>query len=689
MAAGRGEADAMRRLTEAVRAGRRWERARQLASGLNPVVVSPAAPREKVAALDAWGPSLMPRSARSQGVAMGLGVLGARATSGAAELLTRMAAPPEAPLRARLLARAVVGGAGAALAAVPERHCRRLWVASLRSTGVLLRDGAAGGAVHDVGHWLQRRYPDRRGVRPLAIGAVHAAGLLYRAGRRLPARGATVRRERPAPASLATAMATSYAITTVGTGLARGFMWSRGALEAYFGPGPSKRTLARVVNAGLWAAGAMAAYNAGVAYVGQANEKVEPGYATPPTSPLLSGGPGSLLPFTDLGQQGRRYVTDVVTPELIQQVMGEQALAHPIRTYVGFNSQPLYQTGRAELALAELDRTGAFDRSVLLLISPTGTGWVDHTLIEAAEFLTRGDIATCCIQYARYPSFLSVQKVALGRRQFRLLLWGVSQRLAGMPPERRPRVLVFGESMGAWTSSDVIMFQGIEGFDHYGIDRALWVGLPWLAKWSRSGMTRGSSTLVPEGTVRVFDHHDQLKELTDDQRARLRAVVLSHDNDPIAVLGPDLIVQRPPWLADGQRGRGVPQTMRWQPLDTFLQTGMDAMNAMLTTPGQFASFGHDYRADMAQFVRAAYGLPDATDEQLARIEEVLRTLEVERAERIKAGHPAVAPPPPAHRADRGGLAGGVPLRDRRAPRPQWRRRPIAIDPSRGSVDTEA
>jgi hypothetical protein len=177
----------MRRLTVALGTGSRWERARQLARGLNPVVVSPAAPREKVAALDAWGPSLMPRTARLQGMAMGLGVLGARATSGAAELLTRMVAPAEAPLRARLVARAVVGGAGAALAAVPERHCRRLWVASLRSTGLLLRDGAAAGAVHDVGHWLQRRYPDQRGVRPLALGAVHTAGLLYRAGRRLPA----------------------------------------------------------------------------------------------------------------------------------------------------------------------------------------------------------------------------------------------------------------------------------------------------------------------------------------------------------------------------------------------------------------------------------------------------------------------------------------------------------------------
>ena len=52
-------------------------------------------------------------------------------------------------------------------------------------------------------------------------------------------------------------------------------------------------------------------------------------------------------------------------------------------------------------------------------------------------------------------------------------------------------------------------------------------------------MTRGS-TLVPEGTVGVFDHHDQLAALDDDQRSRLRAVVVSHDNDPIAVLGPDL-----------------------------------------------------------------------------------------------------------------------------------------------------
>ena len=382
----------------------------------------------------------------------------------------------------------------------------------------------------------------------------------------------------------------------------------------------------------------------------------------------MSGSDASLLPFADLGQQGRRYVTDVVTPELIEEVMGEPAVAHPIRTYVGFNSEPLYPTGRAELALAELDRTGAFDRSYLLLVSPTGTGWVDHTLIETAEFLTRGDIATCCVQYGRYPSFLSVQKVALGRSQFRLLLWGVKQRLAERPPDRRPRVLVFGESLGAWTSSDVVMFQGIEGFDHYGIDRALWVGLPWLAKWSRMGMTRGASAMVPEGTVGVFDRHEQLAELTDTQRARLRATILSHDNDPIAVMGPELIVRRPAWLADSQRGRGVPEQMRWRPLITFVQTAMDAANAMVSVPGDFGSFGHDYRADMVRFVRDAYALPAASDAQVARIEAVLRSLELERAERIKAQHGHAAPPPPAHRAVDNDALAGVPLRHRRTSR---------------------
>jgi uncharacterized membrane protein len=662
----------MRRLSRALGDVDWSNQAWRLARWLNPVVASPAAPLETFAALDALGPSLMPRTSRLQGVSVGLSVLAARATTGAAELLTRAAVPADASLRRLLATRAVIGGAGAALVALPERDGERLWAASVRSAGRLLRAGAAGGAIHDLGRYVQERYPAQRALRPLVTSAALTGGLLWWGGRRLQAREAAVQRwPLPQTTTLPATLATSYAVTAVGAGLTKAFVWSRGAMESYFGPGPGKRVLARMVNASVWAAGASALYNAGIAYIGRANEKVEPAYATPPPSPLVSGSAQSLLPFADLGQQGRRFVTDVVTPQLIQQVMGEPAVAHPIRVYVGFNSEPLYPTGRAELALAELARTGAFDRSWLLLVSPTGTGWVDHTLIETAELLARGDIATCCIQYGRYPSFLSVQKVALGQSQFRLLLWGVKQRLEERPPERRPKVLIFGESLGAWTSSDVVMFQGIEGFDHYGIDRALWVGLPWLAKWSRSGMTRGSSTLVPEGTVGVFDRHEQLAALDHDRRSQLRAVVLSHDNDPIAVFGPDLLIQRPPWLADGQRGRGVPSTMRWRPLITFVQTAMDAANAMVSVPGEFGSFGHDYRADMVRFVQDAYQFSAATEQQLARIEQTLASLELQRAERIKAERAHLAPPPPAHRPADQDAPAGVPLRTRRTRGARW------------------
>jgi uncharacterized membrane protein len=356
---------------------------------------------------------------------------------------------------------------------------------------------------------------------------------------------------------------------------------------------------------------------------------------------------------------------------MIEEVLGEPAVAHPIRTYVGFNSIPLYGSGRAELALDELERTGAFDREYLLLVSPTGTGWVDQTAVEAAEFLARGDIATCCVQYGRFPSFLAVQKVGLGRAQFRLLLWGIHQRLRGRPQDERPKVLVFGESLGAWTSSDVVMAQGITGFDHYGVDRALWLGLPALAKWSRNGMATGSNELVPEGTVGVFDRHEQLAALTDEERDRLRAVILSHDNDPIAALRPEVMIREPDWLGD-ERGRNVPDDMHWVPVNTFWQVAIDAANAMVTVPGEFGSFGHDYRGDTARFVRDAYHLPGTTDQQTERLEEALVILDLERRERLKMKWgEEVEEAPVSGRFAEERFSGGVPLDTGRTSGARW------------------
>ncbi len=91
-------------------------------------------------------------------------------------------------------------------------------------------------------------------------------------------------------------------------------------------------------------------------------------------------------------------------------------------------------------------------------------------------------------------------------------------------------------------------------------------------------------------------------------------MILSHDNDPIAALRPELAIRRPDWLRD-ERGRNVPDDMDWIPLVTLWQVAVDAANAMVTVPGEFRSFGHDYRGDTARFVRDAFGLPGTTDER--------------------------------------------------------------------------
>ena len=105
--------------------------------------------------------------------------------------------------------------------------------------------------------------------------------------------------------------------------------------------------------------------------------------------------------------------------------------------------------------------------------------------------------------------------------------------------------------------------------------------------------------------------------------------------------------------------------MQWTPGVTFIQTAVDAANAMVTVPGEFGSFGHDYREDMAFFVHRSYGFDAVSDEQLSAVEEKLKTLEIERSERIKAGTLEEAPPAPSHQTEEHRSAAGVPLQQRR------------------------
>ena len=614
----------------------------ELADAINPFGSSPSAPLETQSLIDAFGPSLMPRATLHQGMAAGLAVLAAGVVNAPVHWVARQLAPEDSPLAWKLMARGTIAAGGWSLANLGETEDEHTIVSSLRTAGDLMMAAAIGGMVYEAATEGRKRFPVTGPWRPLAIGGAGAGFALWRSARSLQRRTALISRwtEEDKPARLGGALAIGVAVSTVGRLLGKGFRASAGSTAEFFGDDVPHQVIGRAVNAALWGVGAATLYNAGVSRIARSNEQVEPGYDEPPTSEFVSGGPASQSPFGELGLQGRRFVTDVVTPELIEETLGEPSIAHPVRAYVGVNSEPLYPAGRSEMMLDEMERLGAFDRSHLLLFSPTGTGWVDLAVCSAAELFTRGDIATACVQYGRSPSFLAVQTVALGRSQFRLLMWSVKQRLAERPPDRRPKVLVFGESLGAWASSDVVMRTGIEGFDHYGIDRALWFGLPGLAKWSRTGMREGRGPNVPEGSVGAFDRPEQLAALDGAEREAMRAVILDHDNDPIALMSARLAVKRPPWLHSETRGRNVPEEMDWIPVLTLVQVIVDAMNAMRTVPGEFKSFGHDYRGDTAAFVHGAFHLPEVTPEQFAAVEQALVLLELARGERLKAAKDA-------------------------------------------------
>ncbi len=357
------------------------------------------------------------------------------------------------------------------------------------------------------------------------------------------------------------------------------------------------------------------------------------------TLPQMSGAPESLVHWDTLGREGRRHVVTFVRPmplldrpaeingtsrpELsIPTVMKEDATATPIQIFVGLDSAPTV-TERVDLALAEMDRTDAWSRSLLMLVSPTGTGYVNYVAISATQYMTRGDMASITLQYSKRPSPLSLGKIGDAKEQNRLLWLRILKRLRGMAPADRPRVVVFGESLGAHTSQAAFQGWGTLGPEALGIDRALWIGTPGASAW-RHELVGPERPEVDKTIVAIVNDYEQFLALGEAKES-CRYVLLSHDNDGVTKFGASLINRRPQWLGPdrprmvevAQRSpRGIPSSMRWRPITTFFQLLVDMKNAQL--PGSYTAWAHDYRPDLPEFIRDVFDL-DCSDEQLAAI----------------------------------------------------------------------
>jgi uncharacterized membrane protein len=272
--------------------------------------------------------------------------------------------------------------------------------------------------------------------------------------------------------------------------------------------------------------------------------------------------------------------------------------------------------------MAELRRTGAFDRANLLIQAPAGTGYANPTPVDVLEVLTRGDAAAVAVGYGLLPSFLSLGKVTLAGRTQKLLLDAIAAELAGRAS--RPRLLLYGESLGAKVQQAAIP-EGLVDLDRYGIGAALWVGTP-------GGQMSDTFHALCAGHSYTIDRPEQIPSPMPSPRPRVW--FLEHDGDPVVRFRPELIANRPAWLPrDGSRGRNIPEAMTWKPGITWAQAFVDTMFATNVKPGDFKSEGHDYRADLGAAVTAAFDL-QADAATAARLETYLRRKEVERAARI-------------------------------------------------------
>lgn len=325
-----------------------------------------------------------------------------------------------------------------------------------------------------------------------------------------------------------------------------------------------------------------------------------------PADPLKTGSPASLIGWAGLGREGRAFVAGPPDAAAIERLTGGPA-QEPLRVYVGLNSAPDAQA-RAALALAELIRIGAFDRGHLVIATPTGTGWVDPEGQSAVELLLRGDVATVSVQYSYVASWIALlTEPGQGIETARAVFSAVYDHWRALDPEARPRLWLNGLSLGAFNSDLSHDLHQVIADPH---DGALYAGPPFASPTWRDVTRRrdaGSPAWLPRwrdgAEIRFTAQTDHLHEPAAPW-GRFRVVYLQYASDAIVFFEPESLWRRPAWMAE-PRGPDVPERLRWLPVVTFLQLGIDVMTAVVPPLGH----GHTYA--FPHYLDAWAGLTDA------------------------------------------------------------------------------
>lgn len=314
-----------------------------------------------------------------------------------------------------------------------------------------------------------------------------------------------------------------------------------------------------------------------------------------PTESQRSGSPESFAAWDTLGFQGRNFVATGPRAAELAKVNGAPA-KEPIRVYAGLHTGDSDEQ-RIAVLLSELERTHAFDRKLLVIVPTTGTGWVNPVAARALELMYNGDTAMVGMQYSYLPSWISF----MGDRQKsmdngRLMIDAIQARWEELPPDHRPKLVLYGESLGSMAGQGA--FSWLPDISRMGFSSVLWVGPP-----NASPLWRGLTVRRDPGTPEVRPRYDNGRtvrfseaadaaEIADDTAAPwegTRVLFLQHPSDPIIWWSTDLLFSEPDWLVEPP-GTDRTASMRWYPIITFWQVAADITNASSVPAGH----GHNY-----------------------------------------------------------------------------------------------
>jgi len=340
-----------------------------------------------------------------------------------------------------------------------------------------------------------------------------------------------------------------------------------------------------------------------------------------PTAPGKTGSKASLVRWDELGRTGRRFVASGPTAAQISALSGRPA-RDPVRVYVGLRGADTPRD-RARLALDELKRQGGFERSTLIVITPTGTGWIDPAAMDSVEYLLDGDVASVAVQYSYLNSPLSLLfQPEYGAEAARALFAEIYGYWTTLPRDTRPKLYLHGLSLGAMNSE-----KSAELFETIGdpIAGALWSGPPFASRIWRSvteNRNQGSPAWLPEFRdsrfVRFMNQNGPTVS-ADAPWGAMRIVYLQYASDAITFFDYRDAYRRPDWM-NAPRGPDVSPDLHWYPVVTMLQLALD----MAVANGTPMGYGHVYAPE--HYVDAWVAVADIrhwSPDALARLKDHL------------------------------------------------------------------